>query len=54
MKRPLGIRQCGKAPSHHLMKIIMLPIGDEYTWWLGGDYIGYTSYRPLYDRYVKA
>ena len=27
------------------------PIADEYTFWLGGDYIGYTSYRPLYDRY---
>ncbi len=30
------------------------PIGDEYTFWLGGDYMGYTSYRPLYDRYRKA
>lgn len=30
------------------------PIGDEYTFWLGGDYIGYTSYRPLYDRYREA
>ena len=29
------------------------PVGDEYTWWLGGDYIGYTSYRPLYDRYSE-
>lgn len=29
------------------------PVGDEYTTWLGGDYIGYTSYRPLYDRYVE-
>jgi len=29
------------------------PIGDQYTAWLGGDYIGYTSYRPLYDRYVE-
>jgi hypothetical protein len=29
------------------------PIGDAYTAWLGGDYIGYTSYRPLYDRYVE-
>lgn len=28
-------------------------IKDEYTFWLGGDYIGYTSYRPLYDRYVE-
>jgi hypothetical protein len=27
------------------------PVGDEYTHWLDGDYIGYTSYRPLYDRY---
>ena len=30
------------------------PIGDAYTTWLGGDYIGYTSYRPLYDRYREA
>lgn len=30
------------------------PIADEYTTWLGGDYIGYTSYRPLYPRYVQA
>ena len=29
-------------------------ISDEHTFWLGGDYIGYTSYRPLYDRYVEA
>lgn len=29
------------------------PVGDRYTAWLGGDYIGYTSYRPLYDRYVE-
>lgn len=29
-------------------------IKDEHTFWLGGDYIGYTSYRPLYDRYVEA
>ena len=29
------------------------PIGDQYTAWLGGDYTGYTSYRPLYDRYVE-
>lgn len=29
------------------------PIGDEYMTWLGGDYMGYTSYRPLYDRYVE-
>ncbi len=28
------------------------PIGDRFTAWLGGGYIGYTSYRPLYDRYV--
>lgn len=27
------------------------PIADKYTTWLGGDYIGYTSYRPLYPRY---
>jgi hypothetical protein len=30
------------------------PIADKYTTWLGGDYIGYTSYRPLYPRYVQA
>jgi hypothetical protein len=29
------------------------PVGDEYMAWLGGDYSGYTSYRPLYDRYVE-
>jgi len=29
------------------------PIADQYTFWLGGDYIGYTSYRPLYPRYVQ-
>jgi len=29
-------------------------IRDEHTFWLGGDYIGYTSYRPLYERYVEA
>lgn len=27
------------------------PVADRYTTWLGGDYIGYTSYRPLYPRY---
>ena len=30
------------------------PIADRYTTWLGGDYVGYTSYRPLYPRYVQA
>ena len=30
------------------------PIGDAYASWLGGDYVGYTSYRPLYPRYVQA
>ena len=30
------------------------PIADRYTTWLGGDYTGYTSYRPLYPRYVQA
>lgn len=30
------------------------PIADANTFWLGGDYIGYTSYRPLYPRYVQA
>lgn len=29
------------------------PIGDNYLSWPGGDYIGYTSYRPYYDRYVE-
>jgi hypothetical protein len=27
------------------------PVADQYTVWLGGDYTGYTSYRPLYPRY---
>ena len=30
------------------------PIGDEYASWLGGDYTGYTSYRPMYERYQEA
>ena len=30
------------------------PIGDEYLSWSGGDYTGYTSYRPLYPRYIQA
>jgi hypothetical protein len=29
------------------------PIADKYTTWLGGDYTGYTSYRPLYPRYKE-
>ncbi|MBD3274624.1 MAG: DUF5060 domain-containing protein, partial [Candidatus Marinimicrobia bacterium] len=29
------------------------PIADQYTTWLGGDYTGYTSYRPLYPRYKE-
>jgi hypothetical protein len=29
------------------------PVGEQYTSWLGGDYMGYTSYRPLFDRYVE-
>jgi len=29
-------------------------IKDEHCSWLSGDYIGYTSYRPLYDRYLEA
>ena len=29
------------------------PVADKYTTWLGGDYIGYTSYRPLYPRYKE-
>ncbi len=29
------------------------PIADKYTTWLGGDYFGYTSYRPLYPRYKE-
>ncbi len=27
------------------------PIEDKWMAWLGGDYTGYTSYRPMYDRY---
>lgn len=40
-------------PKPPLNKKHNAPIGDEYTAWLGGDYVGYTSYRPLYDRYVE-
>jgi hypothetical protein len=29
------------------------PVADRYTFWLGGDYTGYTSYRPLYPRYKQ-
>ncbi|MBS3777388.1 MAG: hypothetical protein KGY70_19495, partial [Bacteroidales bacterium] len=29
------------------------PVADKYTFWLSGDYIGYTSYRPLYPRYKE-
>ena len=29
------------------------PVGDDYCSWLGGDYFGYTSYRPMYERYVE-
>lgn len=29
------------------------PIADKYISWLGGDYIGYTSYRPLFPRYKE-
>jgi hypothetical protein len=45
--------QFGKGiPKPALNDKYNAPIGDEYTAWLDGDYIGYTSYRPLYDRYV--
>ena len=30
------------------------PIGNDFVAWSGGDYVGYTSYRPLYERYVEA
>lgn len=40
------------GPKPPLDKNRNAPIGDEYCSWLGGDYLGYTSYRPLYDRYV--
>ncbi len=29
------------------------PIADKYMAWLGGDYMGYTGYRPLYPRYKE-
>lgn len=29
------------------------PVADKYAIWLGGDYTGYTSYRPLYPRYKE-
>jgi hypothetical protein len=41
-------------PKAPLNEKFNAPIGDQYTAWLGGDYVGYTSYRPLYDRYVEA
>jgi hypothetical protein len=45
--------QFGKGiPKPPLNDKYNAPIGDKYTAWLGGDYTGYTSYRPLYDRYV--
>ena len=28
------------------------PVSDEYVFWLGGDYVGYTGYRPLFPRYA--
>lgn len=40
-------------PKPPLNEKFNAPVGDPYTAWLGGDYIGYTSYRPLYDRYVE-
>ena len=30
------------------------PIGDDFISWAGGDYTGYTSYRPMYKRYREA
>ena len=41
-----------KRSKPHLNEKFNAPVGDRFTAWLGGDYIGYTSYRPLYDRYV--
>jgi hypothetical protein len=29
-------------------------ISDQHMSWLGGDYMGYTSYAPLYPRYLQA
>ncbi len=29
-------------------------IKDDHCSWLGGDYTGYTSYRPMFDRYREA
>ncbi len=46
----VGYDEHGVSPAM-LDENFNAPVGDEYTWWLGGDYIGYTSYRPLYDRY---
>lgn len=40
-------------PKAPLNEKFNAPVGDRYTAWPGGDYIGYTSYRPLYDRYVE-
>lgn len=28
-----------------------VPVADKYMTWLGGDYMGYAGYRPLYPRY---
>jgi hypothetical protein len=42
-----------RPPRPPLDEKFNAPVGDEYTHWLGGDYIGYTSYRPLYDRYIE-
>lgn len=51
-KGPWGRYGKGKTKAP-LNKKHNAPIGDQYLSWAGGDYIGYTSYRPLYDRYVE-
>ena len=28
------------------------PVADEFVFWHGGDYTGYTGYRPLFPRYA--
>ena len=51
-KGPYG--EFGKGiPKPPLNDKYNAPVGDEYAAWLGGSYTGYTSYRPLYDRYVE-
>ncbi len=42
----------GPRPAHD--EYFCSEIKDEHCFWLGGDYVGYTSYRPQYDRYRVA